>query len=49
MILQVALGNSNSNYGYLLTYIIVLFVFIQTALLMYKWVRAFKEKEKLTE
>jgi signal transduction histidine kinase len=45
--LQVSLGNSNSNYGYQLTYIIVLFVFIQTALLMYKWVRAFKEKEKL--
>ena len=45
--LKVSLGNSDSNFGYLLTYIIVLFVFIQTALIMYKWIRAFKEKEKL--
>jgi signal transduction histidine kinase len=45
--LKVSLGNSDSNYGYLFTYIIVLFVFIQTALIMYKWIRAFKEKEKL--
>lgn len=45
--LKVSLGNSNSSFGYLLTYIIVLFVFIQTALIMYKWIRAFKEKEKL--
>jgi signal transduction histidine kinase len=45
--LRVSLGNSNSNSGYLLTYIIVVFVFIQTALLMYKWVKAFREKEKL--
>lgn len=45
--LKISLGNSGSNFGYLLTYIIVLFVFIQTALIMYKWIRAFKEKEKL--
>jgi signal transduction histidine kinase len=45
--LRVSLGNSESNFGYLLTYIIVLFVFIQTALIMYKWIRAFNEKEKL--
>jgi signal transduction histidine kinase len=44
---RVALGNSDSGMGYLLTYIIVLFVFIQAALLLYKWVRAFHEKEKL--
>jgi signal transduction histidine kinase len=45
--LRVSLGKSESNFGYLLTYIIVLFVFIQTALIMYKWIRAFNEKEKL--
>lgn len=45
--LRLSLGNSESDFGYLLTYIIVLFVFIQTALIMYKWIRAFKETEKL--
>ncbi len=45
--LRVSLGKSGSDFGYLLTYIIVLFVFIQTALIMYKWIRAFNEKEKL--
>jgi Signal transduction histidine kinase len=45
--LRVSLGKSESNFGYLLTYIIVVFVFIQTALIMYKWIRAFNEKEKL--
>ena len=45
--MKVSLGRASSNIGYVLTYIIVLFVFIQTALIMYKWVKAFKEKEKL--
>jgi signal transduction histidine kinase len=45
--LKVSLGKSNTSAGYVLTYIIVLFVFIQTALIMYKWIKAFKEKEKL--
>lgn len=45
--LTVSLGRATSYIGYVLTYIIVLFVFIQTALIMYKWVKAFKEKEKL--
>jgi signal transduction histidine kinase len=45
--LSVSLGKSGSSYGYLLTYIIVIFVFIQTALIMYKWIKAFNEKEKL--
>jgi len=47
--LRVSLGDSDSSYGYLLTFVIVLFVFIQTALLMYKWIRAFREKEKLQD
>jgi signal transduction histidine kinase len=34
---------------YILTYILVLFVFIQAVLLLYKWVKAYSEKEKLHE
>jgi signal transduction histidine kinase len=45
--LRASLGQSNSNHGYLLTYIIIFCVFIQTALIMYKWIRAYREKEKL--
>jgi signal transduction histidine kinase len=45
--IRVSLGKSDSATGYLLTYIIVLFVFIQAALLLYKWVKAFNEKEIL--
>ena len=45
--LRVSLGNLESNFGYILTYVIVLFVFIQTSLIIYKWIKAFREKEKL--
>jgi signal transduction histidine kinase len=45
--IRVSLGKSDNNMGYLLSFIIVLFVFIQAALLIYKWVTAFHEKEKL--
>jgi signal transduction histidine kinase len=45
--LEVSLGNSNSGAGYILTFVIVIFVFIQTALIMFKWIKAFNEKEKL--
>ena len=45
--LRVSLGKSDNSFGYLLTYSIVIFVFIQTALIMYKWIKAFNEKEKL--
>ena len=45
--MRVSLGKSNNSIGYSLTYIIVLFVFIQAAILIYKWVRAFLDKEKL--
>ncbi len=45
--LRVSMGRADTNIGYVMTYIIVLFVFIQTALLLYKWIKAFKEKEKL--
>lgn len=45
--IQVANGKDQSSTGYLLTYFIVIFVFIQAALLIYKWVKSFNEKEKL--
>ena len=45
--MKVSLGKSNTTIGYSLTYIIVLFVFIQAVILLYKWVRAFLDKEKL--
>ncbi len=45
--IKVSLGNSTSSTSYILTYIIVIFVFIQASLLLYKWVRAFNDKEKL--
>ncbi len=45
--IMVASGKSDYTVGYLLTYLIVFFVFIQAALLLYKWIQAFNEKEKL--
>jgi signal transduction histidine kinase len=45
--LRVSMGKSDTSLGYVLTYIIVLFVFIQTALILYKWIKAFNDKEKL--
>lgn len=45
--IQVAGGKVQSSTGYILTFFIVIFVFIQAALLMYKWVKSFNEKEKL--
>ena len=45
--MRVSLGKSDSAIGYSLTYIIVLFVFIQAVILLYKWVSAYLEKEKL--
>jgi signal transduction histidine kinase len=47
--MRVSLGKSDTSLGYVLTYVIVLFVFIQTALIMYKWIKAFQEKEKLQD
>ncbi len=44
--ISVALGKAE-NAGYLLSYIVVLFIFIQAILLQYKWVRSYYEKEKL--
>lgn len=46
---RISLGKSAVTSGYILTYILVLFVFIQAVLLLYKWVKAYSEKEKLHE
>jgi signal transduction histidine kinase len=45
--IRVASGKSDYSIGYLLTYLIVFFVFIQAALLLYKWIKSFNEKERL--
>jgi len=43
----VAMGRSQSSIGYVMTVVVVIFVFIQASLLLYKWVQSFSEKEKL--
>ena len=45
--IRVSLGQSQTLGGYSLTYIIVLFVFIQAGLLLYKYFRSIYEKDKL--
>jgi signal transduction histidine kinase len=44
---RISLGRSATFSGYILTYTIILFVFIQAVLLLHKWYKAFTEKEKL--
>lgn len=46
---RISLGKSAIFSEYILTYVIILFVFIQAVLLLYKWAKAFSEKEKLQE
>ncbi len=43
----VSLGRSQGSVGYVLTICVVVFVFLQASLLLYKWVLSFSEKEKL--
>ncbi len=45
--IRVSLGKSEGSSGYVMTYVIVVFVLIQAALLIYKWVRSYYEHEKL--
>jgi signal transduction histidine kinase len=45
--IRISLGHASASSSYFLTYFVVLFVFIQAALLLYKWIMAFREKEKL--
>lgn len=44
--IRVSMGKSEST-GYLLTYIVVIFIFIQAALLLYKWVKSYYEMDRL--
>lgn len=44
---RVSLGKAGGTSGYILSYVLVFFVFIQAAMLLYKWVRSYSEKEKL--
>ncbi len=43
----VSLGKSNTPIGYILSFVVVAFIFIQAVLLLYKWVKSFYEKERL--
>ena len=45
--IRVSLGKSESTSGYIMTYMVVLFVFVQAALLLYKWVKSYNDKDKL--
>jgi signal transduction histidine kinase len=45
--IRVSLGKASEVTGYILTYIVTIFVFIQASLLLYKWVLSFYEKDKL--
>jgi signal transduction histidine kinase len=47
--ISVAQGKSDNSIGYVLSYLIVLFVFIQAALLVVKWVNAFNERKRLQD
>ncbi|HEX2975334.1 MAG TPA: sensor histidine kinase [Bacteroidales bacterium] len=44
--IKIALGKGTSS-SYVTTYIIIFFVFMQASIILYKWVKAFKEKENL--
>lgn len=43
----VSLGRSNTPIGYILSFVVIIFIFIQAVLLLYKWVKSFHEKERL--
>jgi signal transduction histidine kinase len=47
--IRVSLGKSTSLISYLLTYYIVLFVFLLAGILLYRWVAAIKEKDRLKD
>jgi signal transduction histidine kinase len=45
----VSLGMASYTSGYFLTYSLVVFVFVQATILLYRWVKSYYEKEKLQE
>jgi signal transduction histidine kinase len=44
---MVSLGKSHGSIGYVMSFVVIAFIFLQAVLLLYKWVFAFYEKEKL--
>ncbi len=44
---RVSMGKAGGSEGYIMTYALVVFVFIEAILLLHKWVRAYSEKERL--
>jgi len=44
---RVSLGKVEDSPGYVLSFALVLFVFLQAVLLLYRWVKSFSEKERL--
>ena len=47
--IRVSLGKAEETSGYVMTFAVVIFVFIQAALLLYRWVKSYQEKEKLKD
>jgi signal transduction histidine kinase len=43
----VSLGKSQGRIGYVMSFVVVIFIFIQAVLLLYKWITAYYEKERL--
>jgi signal transduction histidine kinase len=43
----VSLGRSTGRLGYVMSFVIVIFIFIQAVLLLYKWIAAYNEKDRL--
>jgi signal transduction histidine kinase len=43
----VSLGKSHGSFGYVMSFVVIVFIFLQAILLLYKWVYAYYEKEKL--
>jgi signal transduction histidine kinase len=43
----VSLGKASTRIGYVMSFVVVLFIFIQAVLLLYKWIKAYYEKERL--
>lgn len=46
---RLSMGKSTEPTVYILTYTLVLFVFMQAVLLLYKWVKSYSEKEQLRQ
>ena len=47
--IRISLGRSDISSDYVLTNIVVVFVFIQASLMLYRWVKSYYDKEKLQD